>query len=115
MFPVAIDDFSVSGDLLTQRVNALMTLMGFSRYQYDNEDDEHLSDHVYDDLASSVFHLFADIKRKLVGKDGIYTLNTGIWRNGEGWGSKRQGAPKPEMYDLLYCNTEPIAGKGSYN
>ena len=54
MFPVAIDDFSVSGDLLTQRVNALMTLMGFPRYPYDNEDDEHLSDHVYDDLASGV-------------------------------------------------------------
>ena len=43
-----------------------MTLMGFPRYPYDNEDDEHLSDHMYDDLASSVFHLFADIKRWLV-------------------------------------------------
>ena len=49
-------------------MNALTTLMGFPRYPYDNEDDEHLSDHVYDDLdlASSVFRLFADIKRKLV-------------------------------------------------
>ena len=54
----------------------------------DNEDEEHLSDHVYDalDLASSVFRLFADVKRKLVGKNGIYTLDTGIWCNGE-WGS----------------------------
>ena len=77
--------------------------MGISAcpYVYDNEDNEHLSDHVYDDLASSVFHLFADIKRKLVGKNGIYTLDTGIWRNGAwGCGSNRQEDQKPEMYDF---------------
>ena len=78
-----------------------MPLVGLPRYLYDNEDDEHLLDHVYDDLASSVFHLFADIKRKLVGKNGIYTLDTGIWRNGAwGCGSDRQEDQKPDMYDF---------------
>ena len=62
---------------------------------------------MYDDLdlASSVFRLFADNKRKLVGQNGIYTLDTGIWRNGEwGWGSDRQEDQKPEMYDFDTVN-----------
>ena len=69
MFPVAIDDFSVSGDLLYPARERSDDVDGVSTISVrQREDDEHLSDHVYDDLdlASSVFRLFADIKRKLV-------------------------------------------------
>ena len=39
---------------------------------------------MYDDFASSVFHLFADFKRKLVGKNGIYTRTPAFGVTGRG-------------------------------